>query len=158
MMGTWQMSSSLSLLVMVMLFGVFVQSQPKVTRNPCPSNMIYGCVRTCYGNCDSLNSTIDVCNKMCKIGCDCKEGFVFKGSNDSKTCVRVSACKVSCPKLMKFIPCYKELRKTCNTMNKPSVHLNTCTPRCVCNKGYILSNERIPRCIKISECPKKPVN
>uniref|UniRef100_A0A803J7T0 TIL domain-containing protein n=1 Tax=Xenopus tropicalis TaxID=8364 RepID=A0A803J7T0_XENTR len=157
MMATWQKYSSLGLLAMALLFVAVDQSQAVPPKPECRVNMVYGCMRTCYSNCDNMNSTIDACTKMCLMGCDCKDGFVFK-SKDSKRCVPVSECKVTCPKHMTYNPCTKETRKTCATMNKPPVPLKPCKPRCVCDKGFILSNDHVPRCIRISECPKKPAN
>uniref|UniRef100_A0A803JTT6 Serine protease inhibitor swm-1-like n=1 Tax=Xenopus tropicalis TaxID=8364 RepID=A0A803JTT6_XENTR len=150
-MATWQNYSFL--LAMALVFMANVQSQDAPPQGRCPADMVYGCKRVCFSNCDNLNSTRDVCILMCPIGCDCKEGFVFK-SKDSNTCVPVSACKVSCPQHSTFIPCYTHSRKSCRTKDDPETSSGTCSPRCVCDKGYILSDEPDPRCIKISECPK----
>uniref|UniRef100_A0A803J2E1 Serine protease inhibitor swm-1-like n=1 Tax=Xenopus tropicalis TaxID=8364 RepID=A0A803J2E1_XENTR len=154
MMATWQKYSSLGLLAMALLFVAVDQSQAAPPQKQCPTNMVYGCIRTCFSTCNNMNSTIDNCSKECKQGCDCKDGFVYK----SKICAPVSECKVTCPKHMTYNPCTKETRKTCATMNKTPVPLKPCKPRCVCDKDYILSNDLIPHCIKISECPKKPAN
>uniref|UniRef100_A0A6I8SBD3 TIL domain-containing protein n=1 Tax=Xenopus tropicalis TaxID=8364 RepID=A0A6I8SBD3_XENTR len=179
MMATWQKYSSLGLLAMALLFVavdqsqagrqsvlfaaidqsqapphplarvVVGQNQAAPPQTQCPTNMVYGCMRTCFSNCVNLNSTTDTCNRGCMMGCDCKDGFVFK-SKDSTTCVPASECKVTCPKHMTYNPCTKETRKTCATMNDPPVTLDSCLPRCVCDTGFILSSERFPHCI--SEC------
>uniref|UniRef100_A0A803K250 TIL domain-containing protein n=1 Tax=Xenopus tropicalis TaxID=8364 RepID=A0A803K250_XENTR len=157
MMATWQKYSSLGLLAMALLFVAVDQSQAKPAETQCPPNMVYDCMRTCFSNCDNLNSPIDACNETCIMGCDCKDGFVFK-SKDSKICVRVSTCKVTCPKHMIFNRCTMETRKTCATINDPLATSTTCLPRCVCGKDLILSNDLSPRCIRISECPINPAN
>ncbi|XP_031762437.1 serine protease inhibitor swm-1-like [Xenopus tropicalis] len=156
-MGICKKYSSLSLLAMALIFVAPDQSEAATTKSPCPANMFYHCKRTCFNNCDNLNSMSDAgCTRVCRLGCDCKEGYVFKSKN-SNTCVPVSACNVSCPEHSAFIPCYRYGRKSCSSSNMEHMPSQTCSPRCVCNKGYILTDDLFPRCIKTSTCPKNPV-
>ncbi|XP_056399437.1 alpha-tectorin-like [Hyla sarda] len=112
---------------------------------------IRGIKRTCYNNCDNLNSTTEACVKPLFYGCNCMDGYVFQSAT-SNVCVPVSSCNVLCPPNMHFDPCITSYRKTCATRNLPSVLFKPCQPRCVCNNGYILSNAPVPVCIKIIQC------
>ncbi|OCT73564.1 uncharacterized protein LOC108696918 [Xenopus laevis] len=122
----------------------------------CPPNMIFrGCKRSCFSTCDNLNRTSENCYEPCTLDCDCMDGFVFQ-SAESSVCVEVSACKFSCPANMRFDPCLKINRRTCAMLNTAPILYPSCMPRCVCDEGYVIADEREenPKCIKISECSK----
>nr|AAI70097.1 Unknown (protein for MGC:196824) [Xenopus laevis]AAI70099.1 Unknown (protein for MGC:196826) [Xenopus laevis] len=144
----WNKYSWTNLLVLALIFVTVdrIQSDDSM----CPQDMVYGCKRICYSNCDNLNSTSEGCIEICKLGCDCKEGFVFQSKN-SNTCVHPSSCKVSCPENMTFKPCNRFYRETCSDRNLNQVPSEVCMPRCVCNDGYILSDAL--HCIKVNQCP-----
>ncbi|XP_075046064.1 zonadhesin-like [Mixophyes fleayi] len=148
-------ASSQTLVQLVMLalcMSLIDQNHATPTRVPCPPKAFYGCKSPCFSNCDNLNST-GVCNKMCVYNCTCMEGYVFQSKN-SDVCVPVSSCKVICPENMTFRECYRIPQETCETLGIHYEPSEKCMHRCVCNDGYVLSNEATPRCIKRSKCPK----
>ncbi|KAM4703751.1 uncharacterized protein WCC33_012255 [Rhinophrynus dorsalis] len=156
-MGFWAIKSLVQLLILALSLSLLDQIQAETIESICPPNTRQGCKRQCYSNCDNLNSTTEACNKMCEMGCDCLDGYVFK-SKGSNICVPVRECQVSCPEHSKFNECYRFPRKSCATLGMHPVPARFCMPRCVCDEGYVLSNEIVPRCIKIKECPKEPKN
>ncbi|MEE6481966.1 hypothetical protein FKM82_013085 [Ascaphus truei] len=152
----------LSFLCLLLISAVLCQGQrltpiPFETEFPtqvsCPPNTKYGCKRTCFGNCDNLNSMAEMCFFSCQLGCDCKGDYVFK-SRESNVCVPASQCNVSCPKHMHFDPCLRTPRPTCDTLGKTPALYQDCMPRCVCDWGYVFDNNK-KVCRKISECPQK---
>ncbi|KAM4650565.1 mucin-6-like [Discoglossus pictus] len=149
-MGFWSSRPWVQLLMISMSLHLMVQA------GPCPPNMVYGCKRICYSNCDNLNSTTEACIKPCWLGCDCIPGYVFQSST-SNVCVPVSQCNVICPAHMTFNPCLTVPRPTCATLGQKQKPTLYCMPRCVCDAGYVLSNDVVPRCIKIRQCLVFPV-
>ncbi|KAG8433708.1 hypothetical protein GDO86_012169 [Hymenochirus boettgeri] len=120
--------------------------------NPCPPNMIHRCVSLCYSNCENLNNTVDPCISLCPIqGCDCINGLV-RLTPSSNICVQPTQCNVICPPNMHFEPCLHSYRPTCATRTQDQTVFPYCLPRCVCNTGYILSNDPVPHCIKLRQC------
>ncbi|XP_077116280.1 uncharacterized protein LOC143770494 isoform X2 [Ranitomeya variabilis] len=108
-------------------------------------------LRICYNNCDNMNSTTEACIKPLWYGCECIDGYVYQSAT-SNICVPLSCCTINCGPNMHFVPCLKAYRKTCATRNKPPVKVKGCLPRCVCNDGYILSDDPVPVCIKKWKC------
>ncbi|XP_053307401.1 von Willebrand factor-like [Spea bombifrons] len=151
-MARWNTQIFARLLMLGLSMSWFYHTEAVPTAVPCPPNTVYGCMRQCYSNCDNLNSTYEACIEICKLGCDCPEGYVFQ-SKDSKVCVPVSECAVSCPEGMDFIPCYRFPLQTCDTLGIHYVPSRYCRPRCVCKEGYVLSNDPKPHCIKKTLCP-----
>ncbi|KAM4651351.1 serine protease inhibitor swm-1-like [Discoglossus pictus] len=144
--------SLVQLLMLTFSLSLMDQTQAVPTSTECPPNAIRpDCRKICFSNCDNVNQMSEGCIEPCWIGCDCKEGYVFK-SKDSNVCVPTSQCKVSCPKHSTYNPCLKTYRQTCDTLGKEPSPSKECLPRCVCDEGYVL-NGRV--CIKISECPQK---
>ncbi|XP_075045979.1 zonadhesin-like [Mixophyes fleayi] len=116
----------------------------------CPPDREYKCLGTCFDHCDNLNSTTEVCNRMCRNGCHCKNNYI-RASENSKVCVPPSECKVSCPKNMHFNPCLRGPEMTCS--GETTKEKFPCRPRCVCNKGYVSNGDISDRkCIKLRDC------
>ncbi|KAM4650608.1 uncharacterized protein O3C94_013325 [Discoglossus pictus] len=155
-MGFSSSRSLAQLLILAMSLCFMDQIQAASTSTSCPPNTKFGCKSTCFNNCDNLNSTSDVCNKMCMLGCNCIEGYVLE-SKDLNVCVPISQCKVSCPERMTFNPCLRTPRLSCATLGIHYTESRVCMPRCVCNEGYVLSNDAERKCIKTSQCPKPSI-
>ncbi|XP_018430446.1 PREDICTED: alpha-tectorin-like, partial [Nanorana parkeri] len=116
---------------------------------PCPPDSSFGCRSSCHSSCDTFN--LPVCSAKCTPACTCNEGFAFQ-SADSDVCVPIDSCNVTCQQNAHFAPCYRQPLETCAILGihyQPSKH---CMPRCVCNDGYVLSDEPIPRCINKKKC------
>ncbi|XP_075045877.1 alpha-tectorin-like [Mixophyes fleayi] len=134
-----------------------VNADPVDTKILCPVDLHYTCVRTCFGRCDTLNSTTEMCTKECNLGCDCKDLSYVLAYKNANFCVLPCACKVSCPENMHFEPCLRKPEPTCNPEETVKEEV-TCSPRCVCNDGYVRNGNRSDRkCIKLSDCPS-PTN
>ncbi|KAM5131921.1 alpha-tectorin-like [Mantella aurantiaca] len=136
----------LALAVSVLLIG---ESQAATTHVPCPPDSSSGCRSPCYSSCDALHLT--ACHEGCTPGCTCNEGFVFQ-SADSQVCVPVTSCTVTCHENSHFAPCYRQPLETCATLGIQYQPSRRCMPRCVCNEGYVLSNDPEPRCINKKKC------
>ncbi|KAM4014873.1 mucin-6-like [Anomaloglossus baeobatrachus] len=123
--------------------------QSSATSIRCPPNSVFECKPLCYNTCDNLNATS--CKTSCTPQCHCREGFVFQ-SEDSYTCVPVSSCGVSCAPNMVFRECTRTPQETCETLGIDYRPSETCMPRCVCDDGYVLTNDSEPQCIKTKKC------
>ncbi|KAM9298985.1 keratin-associated protein 10-9 [Gastrophryne carolinensis] len=120
----------------------------------CQSDMEYTCRRTCFGNCDQLNSTTEACTLQCNWGCECKNSSYVRLSSTADICVKPSSCKVTCPENMHFESCFSGSEPACKTEEMPSSPPQ-CIPRCVCNNGYVRHYTKSGRsCIKPSDCPQ----
>ncbi|XP_075046531.1 alpha-tectorin-like isoform X1 [Mixophyes fleayi] len=140
----------LLLLATSLIYIMHTASAGPVTKRSCPPDMEHGCVRTCFSNCDNLNSTSEVCTLACMPGCDCK-GNLVRASKTSSVCVPPSTCNVSCPENMHFEPCLSNPEETCSYKTMEEI---PCSPRCVCNEGYVSNGNMSDRkCIKRSDCP-----
>ncbi|XP_072282176.1 zonadhesin-like [Pyxicephalus adspersus] len=125
------------------------ECQAATTETLCPSDKTPGCRSPCYSSCDTLNLT--ACHDTCTKACVCREGSVFQ-SVDSDVCVSIESCKVTCPENSQFVLCYRQPRETCTTLGIKYQPSQFCMPRCVCNDGYVLSNEPNPQCINKKKC------
>ncbi|KAM4652879.1 serine protease inhibitor swm-1-like [Discoglossus pictus] len=142
--------SLVQLLMLAFSLSLMDQTQAVPTADTCPPFSVeVGCRKTCFYACDNLNQMSEACILPCWFGCDCKEGYVYE-SKDSKVCVPISQCKVSCPEHSTFNPCLKTYRQSCYTLGEKPHASEKCLPRCVCDEGYVLNEGE---CIKISECP-----
>lgn len=141
----------LELLLAVSFVSLSEKSSVTATSVSCPPNSSLSCKPPCFNTCDNLNATS--CKESCVLKCHCTEGYVSK-SEDSSECVPVSSCTVTCPAYMTFRDCSRTPPETCSTLGIHYVPSRTCMPRCVCNDGYVLSNEVQPRCIKKTKCPQ----
>ncbi|XP_040277641.1 von Willebrand factor-like [Bufo bufo] len=149
-------SKKLLKLVIAVCFVFLTKGCPAAaTTVRCPPNSVVSSKSLCFNTCDNLNAT--TCNKPRTSQCHCIEGYVFQSEN-SQECVPVSSCKVTCPAYMTFRECYKIPVETCNTLGIHPVPSETCTPRCVCIDGYVLSNEDNPQCINKKKCPQLALN
>ncbi|XP_073457747.1 zonadhesin-like isoform X2 [Aquarana catesbeiana] len=148
-MATSRCQMVIQLLVLAFSMLLIGESQAATTQVPCPPNSSYGCRSPCYSSCDSLPLT--ACTGKCTPACMCNEGFVFQ-SADSDVCVPVSSCEVTCQENAHFVPCYRTPLPTCDNLGIHYQQSRYCMPRCVCDDGYVLSNEPNPRCINKKKC------
>ncbi|XP_053546016.1 mucin-like protein [Bombina bombina] len=154
----WILGSSMKLLIFAIYLCLVNPIHADATGISCPLySTPQDCKRTCYNNCNNLNSITEACHEICQPGCDCVDGYVFESEN-SNVCVPISQCKVLCPENMTFNPCLRIPQLSCKTLYMHPVRSRYCMPRCVCRTGYVLTDhpgDGLP-CIKISECPKIP--
>ncbi|XP_056398280.1 von Willebrand factor-like [Hyla sarda] len=64
----------------------------------------------------------------------------------------------TCPTYSTFRECTRTPQETCETLGIHYQPSETCTPRCVCNDGYVLLSYAEPRCIKETKCPTLTLN
>uniref|UniRef100_A0A914UHE6 TIL domain-containing protein n=1 Tax=Plectus sambesii TaxID=2011161 RepID=A0A914UHE6_9BILA len=88
------MSFTLNILFVTIALTAIAFAKPKpIAIDPCGENMHFKeCGTTCPAYCNGPESVI--CNKMCKNGCFCDDGFVLdrKGGD---ACVRIDQCPKS---------------------------------------------------------------
>ncbi|MEE6481984.1 hypothetical protein FKM82_013098 [Ascaphus truei] len=114
----------------------------------CEHNKIFYPCKPCPKVCGNLET---MCMKNCEPECYCKPGYVL-AYKDSTTCIPESDCN-SCGPHGKFDDCNSSCQDTCDNYrqaNKPCAMM--CTPGCICDKGYVMSNGK---CISPEQCPKK---
>ncbi|KAJ1132122.1 hypothetical protein NDU88_010451 [Pleurodeles waltl] len=142
-------------LLLIFVNPLLADSTTKGTAKVCPPNSQYGCMRTCRRNCDELNViTPTPCTLICKFGCECIPGYIFRSSN-SKECVKYEECPVKCPRNMHYEPCVKSDPATCANPDVKPVGERPCDPWCVCNKGFVYRSDTDRTCVPINECPKR---
>uniref|UniRef100_A0A8C5Q9B1 TIL domain-containing protein n=1 Tax=Leptobrachium leishanense TaxID=445787 RepID=A0A8C5Q9B1_9ANUR len=119
------------------------ETEPEIL---CPPHLVRGCKNPCFGSCANLAGNLIMCPALCELGCICPKGTYFQGDD----CVPAYKCNVNCLKNKHFDPCPRFEEVSCQTMNDKPRPLDTCLPRCSCNKGYVLYKDI---CVKKNLCP-----
>ncbi|XP_077288741.1 zonadhesin-like [Arctopsyche grandis] len=108
------------------------------------------CIAPCGERCSNLGQDL-VCNyNACKIGCDCKPGYLRNSKNE---CVLISEC--DCNKNEELDICYNKCPpRTCDAIGKgfecPPPDSN-CKPACKCIFDYRRNSDGV--CIPVQKCP-----
>ncbi|XP_053307403.1 zonadhesin-like [Spea bombifrons] len=144
---------SVALTVTFVLFQIFIHDLEADILPPpifCRPPMIHGCINPCSGTCQSLANLHEKCPAICRFGCVCPRDTYLQDNQ----CVPASKCIVKCPENMHFDACPKFKDVTCDSLRGRKIKEDRCSPRCVCDPGYILFNDFGNRCVKVSQCPK----
>ncbi|GFW45573.1 tissue factor pathway inhibitor [Trichonephila clavipes] len=115
------------------------------------------CGTDCPLTCDNYDNPPRVCNMMCRIGCECKEGFV---RNRAGKCVKPEQCprraEQVCGENERYNGCGTACPLTCDNYDNPPKFCNLmCKIGCECEDGYVRSNDG--RCVRPEQCPQRAV-
>ncbi|GFU13365.1 papilin [Nephila pilipes] len=110
------------------------------------------CGTDCPLTCDNYEDAPLVCNFMCRIGCECKKGFV---KNSNGKCVRPEQCPQRavqvCGENERFNGCGTACPLTCENYDNPPKFCNLmCKIGCECEEGYVRRQDG--RCVKPEQC------
>ncbi|GFR11833.1 tissue factor pathway inhibitor [Trichonephila clavata] len=113
------------------------------------------CGTDCPLTCDNYDNPPRVCNMMCRIGCECKEGFV---RNRAGKCVKPEQCpqraEQVCGENERYNGCGTACPLTCDNYDNPPKFCNfMCKIGCECEDGYVRSNDG--RCVRPEQCPQR---
>ncbi|XP_028159136.1 zonadhesin-like [Ostrinia furnacalis] len=118
-------------------------------------NAVPGCGVHCGNTCDTYNRTDPiVCPLICNLnGCDCKPGYVFDGNLNK--CVLPEKCTPTCKVNEVFSTCANSAcGQSCadkgKILNCPLISDDTCTPGCICQKGYLRAQNGT--CVPEDQC------
>ncbi|XP_075134194.1 serine protease inhibitor swm-1-like [Leptodactylus fuscus] len=148
-MGAFMLSSVFLVAILQWKVESFVLPAPN-----CPENSTYGGYGTCYLTCGNVG-TVDALGKACPLillyTCKCNEGFLAQSGTSGETvqCVRPEECKATCGPNKHYEPYGSGCQPTCEDPIVPKICDKECSPKCVCNEGYVLSGNN---CVKPTEC------
>ncbi|XP_044138275.1 serine protease inhibitor swm-1-like isoform X2 [Bufo gargarizans] len=118
----------------------------------CPPNSKYDVIGMCDTNCSNIGKPLKgPCFDIGILSCKCDEGLLPQtGTHDENVqCVKPEDCKVPCGPNQHYKFCGSSCPATCKEPKGPENCLAVCSPRCVCNEGYVLSGKT---CVKPTEC------
>ncbi|XP_071969242.1 alpha-tectorin-like [Engystomops pustulosus] len=145
---------TLSTVLLVALLKGMVESK-SVPPPECPENSKYDGSGVCYLRCGNIDtySPNDPCILLLKYTCLCDEGFLEQTGTKEEyvQCVRPKDCNVTCSPNKTFVPDAPGCQPTCENPTVPAVCAEEKSPKCVCDKGYILRGKD---CVKPTECEK----
>ncbi|KAM4652325.1 alpha-tectorin-like [Discoglossus pictus] len=146
---------SLLFVLLISASACFIQlPPPSTTEQICPLNSHSVEGKVCAPSCDTANEIDLVCNVMEESGCICNDGYIIQ-SNNSATCIPSSECKVSCPPNMHYDTKASGCQEQCIDMMISILCPVKIRPQCVCDHGYILSENE---CITVQSCKEKLKN
>ncbi|XP_040271448.1 zonadhesin-like isoform X1 [Bufo bufo] len=111
----------------------------------CPPDQHYGIIGGCDLTCDSVDLGT-ICLPYAYRGCRCNDGLIPQSGTDE--CVKPEDCNAKCGPNKHYEPCGSNCQPKCGNPDVPSDC--GCSPRCVCDEGYILSGFD---CVKKTDCP-----
>nr|XP_021001043.2 papilin isoform X2 [Parasteatoda tepidariorum] len=126
---------------------------PNGPRENCPANSHFNpCGTDCPLTCENYRNPPDICNLMCRIGCECDNGYV---STSDGSCILPENCALqNCPANSVFSSCGSSCPLTCENYSRPPESCTTmCKIGCECLSGYVLTEDG--RCVLPVDCPVK---
>ncbi|XP_040277626.1 zonadhesin-like [Bufo bufo] len=118
----------------------------------CPPNSKSATTGVCDTNCANIvNFPKGLCIKIAILTCKCDAGLMPQTGTygESVQCVKPEDCKVPCGPNQHYEFCGSACPPTCEEPNGPENCITMCSPKCVCDEGYVLSGET---CVKPTEC------
>ncbi|XP_040277622.1 zonadhesin-like isoform X1 [Bufo bufo] len=140
-------------LLSLLLWEVHGNSEPKLN---CPRHSSPGYTSPCEKTCANLlDPPGRICTMKAIYTCKCDAGLVAQigTSGESVQCVKPEKCKVPCGPNQHYEFCGSACPPTCKEPKGPKICTANCSSKCVCDKGYVLSENK--KCVKEREC-KKP--
>lgn len=116
------------------------------------------CVSDCMKVCGE--SDIQQCSMPCKIGCECKKGYIRK-KRPNGPCVPIWTCPPKCGPSMEFRRYRPRCPRKCNN-SRSSCSPENQGPGCACKRGYVLKTDygsikSRASCVRETSC-RKPRN
>ena len=114
------------------------------------------CGTTCVETC-TYKPTL--CNKMCRLGCFCNDGYVRLSNATSSPCAKREDCPAgkdvtTCGQNEQYLPCAFECPRTCGDLRYPLGKLSRacfdCVPGCYCKLGFYRNEKR--QCVAPDQC------
>lgn len=120
----------------------------------CPPKSHVGTASICNLSCGNVDYTGRMCIALAVPGCQCDHGLLAQTgtSGESIECVTPEDCKAACGPNKHYDPSAPGCQPTCENPSLPEVCDFSFVPKCVCNKGYILSERSKYSCVKPNEC------
>jgi len=142
------------------LLFIIIDTELEPPAYTCELHEEFICGLTCIESCDYKP---DYCQKDCRFGCFCKEGYVRQSNDTTSPCIKREKCgqqevEHKCCKNQEYQACGSACPSICDDFSFPlpkpeKMCIAVCRSGCFCKQGYIRQNNNTNSpCILEKKC------